>query len=161
MYVKASLTVLALVIAAPAFANNNLARSVGVEPGVYTLNELAAIKAARESDDVIGFGNRVSEVVSTQSIGTSAGQAQLAASLGVDASDYTLGELAALKSAHETDGENFRVNVGPNEVISTQSGISAGHRQLAASLGLDANDYSLSELAAIKADREDDVAGRI
>ena len=42
MFGKLTLTALALAVSAPAFAmtNNQLARSVGVQPGVYTLAQL-------------------------------------------------------------------------------------------------------------------------
>ena len=74
MYVKAITAALAIAVAAPAFANDNLARSLGVEPGVFTTSQLAALKAAQDSDeftiqnfieDQAGRG----EVVSTRNVG--------------------------------------------------------------------------------------------
>ncbi|NSX53947.1 hypothetical protein [Parasulfitobacter algicola] len=83
---------------------------------------------------------------------------QLAGSVGVDAGSFTTSQLAQLKSALEGDDQNIAsfIKAGGSEVISTQSGISAGHAQLAQSLGLDANEYSVSELARIKSIRDSD-----
>ncbi len=39
---------LALTVASPVLANDQLARSLGVEPGQYTLEQLVAIKAAQD-----------------------------------------------------------------------------------------------------------------
>lgn len=41
----------AAALTTPAFANDMLARSLGVEPGVYSLNELTNLKTALENDD--------------------------------------------------------------------------------------------------------------
>ena len=161
-------TALALAIAAPAFANDQLARSLGVEPGVYTTAELATIKGLGESGDSLDreTGNVLAGlfsrgVVSTQSVGA-AGNAQLARSLGLDAGDFTAAELATIKGLVEqraTDDAfaiSDLVGRGAGGVVSTQSvaGISAGHAQIARNLGLDPADYSLAELAVIKGQAE-------
>ena len=149
---------LAIAIAAPAFADTQLERQLGVEPGIYTTAELAAIKGSYDTDTGYNFPPR-GDVVSTQSVGISAGHAQLAAQLGVDANDYSFAELAAIKGSFDSDtGYNFPAKGG---VVSTQSvGITAGHAQLAAQLGLDANNYSVAELAAIKGAVSSDAEGR-
>ncbi|MDF1873052.1 hypothetical protein [Vannielia sp.] len=51
--VKTSLLALAAAaITAPAFADPaSLSKSVGVEPGVYSVEQLVALKAAKDSDD--------------------------------------------------------------------------------------------------------------
>ena len=156
-------TALALAVAAPAFANDQLARSLGVEPGVYTTADLATIKGVREGGVTtdretanvlqILFSQGV---VSTQSMGAS-GNAQLAQSLGLNAGDFTTAELATIKGVVEqraTDDAGsiaYLTGHGGNGVISTQSvGISAGHAQLASNLGLDPAEYSFAELAEIK-----------
>jgi hypothetical protein len=92
---------LVLALAAPAVAGSQLERTLGVEPGAYTFAELAAIKGSFDSDT----GYRVPErdgVVSTQSVASGA-KAQLAASLGVSAADYTFAELAAIKGSFDSD----------------------------------------------------------
>ncbi|NSX54187.1 hypothetical protein [Parasulfitobacter algicola] len=100
MYVKATIAALTLAIAAPAFANTQLAGSAGVEPGVFTTNQLAAIKAANDSDERIGFERTSNDIVSTQSVAT---DNQLARSLGVEGQGLSLSELAMLKDRLESD----------------------------------------------------------
>jgi hypothetical protein len=157
---------LALAIAAPAFASDQLARNLGVEPGVYTTAELATIKGIREGavgtdaatasalEDLFAQG-----IVSTQSVG-SIGHAQLAANLGLDG-DYTTAELATIKGIREgaagTDVATADALEGllSGGVVSTQSTGGSAANQLAAFLGVNAADYSLAELAVLKGDFED------
>jgi hypothetical protein len=151
-------TALALVSAAPAFANAQLARSLGLEPGVYTIAELSAIKGATEEratdnrDFVASLVARTGGgVVSTQSVGASN---QLAANLGLDAGDFTAAQLATIKGVTEeraTDNRDFLASLVSRTgggVVSTQSvGASS---QLAANLGLDGRDFTAAQLATIK-----------
>lgn len=77
-----------------------LARSAGVEPGIYTANELQLLLRAQSENDeetirfILSGDNRKSanpaEVVTP-------GKAQLASALGVNPADYTLAELIALQ----------------------------------------------------------------
>jgi hypothetical protein len=151
---------LALAIAAPAFANDQLARNLGLEPGVYTTAELATIKGVREAAtgtdaataaslaDLFGNG-----VVSTQSVAGSA-NAQLAANLGLSG-DYTTADLAVIKGIREgastVDAATADALVNAGGVVSTQSvENSAAKAQLAAFFGVDPADYTLAELAALK-----------
>jgi hypothetical protein len=158
---------LALAVAAPAFANDQLARSLGLEPGVYTTAELAAIKGVREAASSTDAATAASlealytsGVVSTQSVEDTA-NAQLAASLGLEAGVYTTGELAAIKGVREaatgTDAATATALEALYEggVVSTQSVGGPATEQLARSLGVNAADYSLAELAALKGDFED------
>ena len=99
---------LVLALTAPAFASSQLERSLGVEPGVYSFSELAAIKGSFDTDTGYNIPEAGS-VVSTQSVGSSGAKAQLAASLGVNAEDYSFAELAAIKGSFDTDtGFNIR-----------------------------------------------------
>ncbi|WP_424968262.1 hypothetical protein, partial [Dinoroseobacter sp. S375] len=110
----------ALVIAltAPAFASSQLERQLGVEPGAYSFSELAAIKGSFDTDNGYNIPPR-GDVVSTQSVGISPAHAQLAATLGLDANDYSFGELAAIKGSFDTDtGYNVAER---GAVVSTQS----------------------------------------
>jgi hypothetical protein len=98
---------LALAIAAPAFAGDQLARNLGLEPGVYTTAELATIKGIREGANGTDASTAAAletlyegGVVSTQSVPGSAAE-QLARFLGVNAADYSLAELAVLKGDFE------------------------------------------------------------
>ncbi|WP_227284160.1 hypothetical protein [Boseongicola sp. H5] len=120
-------TALALSLAAPAFANDQLAASLGVDAGDYSVAELIQLRSALENDDhshVAFLLNGGSETISTQSFAAPAfANAQLAASLGVDAGDYTLAELIQLRSALENDDHShvaFLLN-GGDEQVSTQS----------------------------------------
>lgn len=156
---------LALAITAPAFASDQLARNLGLEPGVYTTAELATIKGVREAatntDAATAasleglFGNGV---VSTQSVAGTA-NAQLAANLGLSG-DYTTAELATIKGIREgsstVDAATAESLVNAGGVVSTQSvENNAAKDQLARFLGVDPSDYSMAELAVLKGDFED------
>ena len=75
-----------------------LAGSLGVEAGRYTLDELIRLDRARQANDeetyrfILSGQNRVQ----TGATAGNAGAAQLAAALGVNAADYSLAELTAL-----------------------------------------------------------------
>ena len=99
---------LIITLGMPVAASDQLAASVGVEPGRYTLTELVELKAAMDDDDAtrIAFLTRDRRALtSTQSIdpapsqgtGISPGQRQLARSMGVDPAEYSAAELAAMK----------------------------------------------------------------
>jgi predicted nucleic acid-binding protein len=53
MFKKIAITAIALAVSAPAFAmtDDQLARSVGVEPGVYTTAQLGELSSATEAND--------------------------------------------------------------------------------------------------------------
>ena len=92
---------IALCTGSAALASDQLARQLGVEPGVYTVAQLAEIKAAQEEHDPLrlkwAMGRAGSDVVvSTQSIAPMRGMnAQLGAAIRVDPSDYSPSDLAA------------------------------------------------------------------
>ena len=85
---------------------------------------------------------------------------QLAACLGVDAGQYTLSELAQIKANQDTDGGPRIVIGGDKEASISTRGGTAGYAQLAASLGVDAGGYTLSELVQIKAYQDRDEGPR-
>ncbi|MBO6605196.1 MAG: hypothetical protein JJ949_18420 [Roseicyclus sp.] len=101
-------TALALSLAAPAFANDQLAASLGVDAGDYTVAELIQLRSALENDDhshVAFLLNGGSETISTQSFA------------GTSAPDFALRAL-------EDDDEHIRANFirnGGDEQVSTQS----------------------------------------
>jgi len=83
-----------------------LAASAGVEPGRFTINELQRlILAQRENDtqsiDFILSGQNRAEGNPAEVV--TPGQAQMAASLGVDASQYTMAELTQLYADWQND----------------------------------------------------------
>ncbi|MEF3048622.1 hypothetical protein [Pseudotabrizicola sp. L79] len=78
-----------------------LANSLGVEPGRYTLDELLRLDRAMRDDDTATISFIVSgEARKHSSVsGSTAGGQQLAAALGVNAADYSLAELTSLYAA--------------------------------------------------------------
>ncbi|QBY01069.1 hypothetical protein E2K80_10295 [Rhodophyticola sp. CCM32] len=102
-------TALALAVAAPAFANDQLAASLGVDAGDYTVAELIQLRDAQENGDYsvaryIRNGGG-SETISTQSFG------------GTSASDFAL---RVLEEGDDHIRANF-VRNGGAETVSTQS----------------------------------------
>lgn len=102
-------------LALPALADTDqLARSLGVAPGLYSTAELSLLRQAREENDALlerrilaGAGDAQVGFLSDHSLGaeapaaaaagaTGAGHDQLAASLGVDGGAYSTAELAAM-----------------------------------------------------------------
>lgn len=149
-----AIALVAAIAAGPALASDQLAAQFGVDG---TVAELALIKSTIDSSDenndfaVRAAKARVSgDIVSTQSFGAGS---QLAGTVGVDG---TVAELALIKSTIEASGENndFAVDAVKarvsGDVVSTQSGVTPGHAQFAAALGVNAADYSLNELQELK-----------
>jgi hypothetical protein len=158
---------LALAVAVPASASDQLARSLGLEPGEFTTAELATIKGLTDAGDSTDRKEAsvyqsllANGLVSTQSV-AGAGDAQLAANLGLDADRYSTAELATIKGLVEqrSTDDSFAISdlvrQGSEGVVSTQSvGSSAAKEQLAAFLGVDPEGNNLAELAAMKGDFE-------
>ena len=147
-FALATSALLTVAVAAPAFANDQLAASLGVDSGAYTSSQLIELKAAYDEDNaarinaILKSGN-TDATPSTKGFGTT--PAQLADSLGVDASKYSLAELVALKAALAED-DAPRVNA-----ILSQAGQSSVNNpevwlQFGNSVGLDAKTHTPSEL---------------
>ena len=85
--------------AGSASTDAQLAAAAGVEPGRFTINELQLLIEAKRDNDtqmtnfILSGQNRANGKPANV---VTPGQAQLAALLGVDASQYTLAELTAL-----------------------------------------------------------------
>jgi transposase len=165
-------TALALSLAAPAFASDQIARSLGLEPGVFTAAELAAIKGRvedRDSNDaelIAALKSRTGAgVVSTRSVPA---PNQVAANLGLDAGQFTASQVATIKGRVEERDSNdaeliaeLKSRTGAG-VVSTRS--VPAPSQVAASLGLDAGQFTAAEIARIKGlveERETSNAGYI
>jgi hypothetical protein len=111
----------AVTLAAPALAQTQLERSLGVQPGLYTTAELVRMRTAAQENDTLtyrtierrGLERRGEQFLSAQGASRDhtpsasisegpltsrphAGKEQLAASLGVDADDHTLAQLSAM-----------------------------------------------------------------
>ena len=154
-------TALAFAVAAPAFANDQLARSVGVEPGVFSTSELARIAGLLETGDSTDR-RTAEEIIRTAADGAvssrsavSTGSAQLAGSLGLDAGAFTTAELARIAGLLETGDRTDRLAAEDlaqslaGDRISSKGGVSVGKAQLAANLGLDAEGFTTAELARV------------
>ncbi len=138
----------------PAGASDQLALSLGVDPGMYSTAELASLADAREAGDIqrerfiLGGGG---EILSTQSYGDRP-SAQLAMGLGVEPGMYSTAELAGLAHARgqgDIQREKFILG-GGSEILSTQSYGESPSDQLALSLGVEPGMYSTAELALMK-----------
>ncbi|URF49229.1 hypothetical protein M8007_21975 (plasmid) [Dinoroseobacter shibae] len=89
-------------------AKAQLAAAIGVDPRDYTFAELAAIKGSYDSENGYRIPLKNESIVSTQSNHNTAAKEQLASSLGVDATKFSLSELAAIKGSFDSDtGYNF------------------------------------------------------
>lgn len=127
-----------------------LALSAGVEPGKYTRAEMINIADARAEGDTarlnffLSGDNRRTEIP---------GNAQLAAAAGVPEGRYTAAELQRLIEAR-AEGDNATIRFilsgdnrrtpDPAEVVTP------GEAQLAAAVGVDPAQYTLTELVAMQ-----------
>lgn len=128
-----------------------LALSAGVEPGRYSRVELINIIEAREQGETTRLNYFLSGAnrASTASVGND----QLAAAAGVEPGRFTTNELHRLITAQDEgdraevqfilSGAN-RVEANPAEVVTP------GEAQLAARIGVDPAEYTLSELVALQ-----------
>lgn len=150
-------TAIILGIVAQAQANDQLARSLGMEPGQYTSAELVQLSAAQADNNTALFNHLLEEfngtaAVSAQNGGITDGHRQLAASLGVNATDFTMSELVQLRAAREdgdSSAERYIMSNSGTATPSRSGGVTAGHRQVAASLGVDPEDYTMEELTGM------------
>ena len=154
-------TAIALGLAAPAFANDQLAASIGVEPGVYTTAELIQLRSALEDNDQSTV-NFILDMVDGTPAANSAGARSIAASIGVDAADFSVNELIALRRALEENDQSqvdFIKDHGAEVTMSTR-GVTPGQAALAASLGVDAGDFTLTQLISLRSALENDDRSR-
>lgn len=127
-----------------------LALSAGVEPGRYTRVELINILEAREQGETtrlnyfLSGANRATEVV---------GDAQLAAAAGVAQGDFSASELQRLIRAQEegdTTEARFILSGESRRAPNPAEVVTPGEAQLAAAIGVDPTQYTLSELVALQ-----------
>ncbi|WP_044006458.1 hypothetical protein [Jannaschia sp. CCS1] len=83
---------------------------------------------------------------------------QLAQSIGVEVGVYTSSELVQMQAALADNNQalfnHLQSSFNGQDVVTTGGGISDGHAQFAASLGLDPGTYTASELIQIRTARE-------
>ncbi|NEX47684.1 hypothetical protein [Pseudotabrizicola algicola] len=140
-----------------------LAAIAGVSPNAFTQAQLIQlIEAQRDNDDItVDFilSQAAGADVTRSDMGTvsASGDAQLAASAGVEPGRFTANELQLLIEARQQN-DNEMVDFilsGANRAQSGTSVVTPGQAQLAASLGVDASQYTFSELTALYAERYD------
>lgn len=156
---------LILGLSAPAFANDQIADILGLDAGSVSTGTLFSIYNEDDNDAqdrAIAFYKNGGAVVSTQSVGVSQGHAQLAARFGLDPATVSVAEVQAIAAEDDNDIRDRRIAAAKSggAVVSTQSvGVSGGHAQLAASIGVDPTVYSLSEVLVLKAhaDKANDI----
>lgn len=135
-----------------------LAASAGVSAEGFTTNQLIRLLDAQRENDrkTIAFilSQRGAEVSRTEQGTVNAGAAQLAASVGVDAGQFSLSELVRLDRAlekNDTATVRFILSGGLGNGAIPATG--PGAQQMAAALGIDASGYTLSELTRLYVDR--------
>jgi hypothetical protein len=143
-------SILAIAIAAPALANpgtDQLARTLGVEPGTYSLAELVRLNEAAELGGVDGAeiarfitGGSADVVATSNPAG-----AITAAEAGLI--DQILDDNADLSSDVVLSG------LRNDATVSDRGTVSPGKAQLAASLGVDAAAYTTAELVVLQTQR--------
>ena len=160
MFTKSILVAALIAASVPAFANpgtDQLARLVGVEPGVYSLPQLIALQEAmRDNDDqtvkfiLNGGGDIVGRGAGSAAVSTSEGAAQLAAQVGVEPGQYSVAEMIRLRAAiQEQDSETIRfILSGNGRAADDDLGtVTPGKAQLAATFGVNPADYTTAQLA--------------
>ena len=161
MSVKLTLSALVVALSAgaalagvPQNGSDQLSLIAGVEPGTLSNTELNRLIEAKRDNDA----REVAFILSKagQRSGPVAGDAQTAALLGVEAGRFTAAELQILTEARRNnDAETVAWILSGDNRQGEAETASAGKAQLAAILGVDANQYSLAELTAIAAARND------
>lgn len=129
-----------------------IAAKLGVDASQFTLSQLVQLEEAARDNDRQAF-----KFIQDQAAGkiheassTSPGNVQRALTLGVEPGRFTPAELTQLEVARKNgDSEVWRfITTGANRTAKGDSN-NAGKAQLAASLGVNAADYSLNELVAL------------
>jgi len=157
-------TAILLGLTAPALASDQLARSLGVEPGTYSTAELIGLRTALEESDAQRANAILSGTGDAVVSRSAPGHIALANQLGVNPAQYSFNDLIALRAAEENDEKAqaafIRGNVSGGDVVSSR-GSSAGSAQLAAALGVDADRFTTVQLIQLRDAMEDDDRARV
>lgn len=162
MLAKSFITVVALAVAAPAFAASGadqLAAQLGVAPGAYTVAQLTQLQSAKNDNDQQRFDFILSQGTAGVTRANSAtgavnpGVAQIAAQVGVSPNALPLADLVSLQNAiSDNDSQTVAFILGGSDngsVDSDRGSVSPGKAMLANRLGVNAADYTTSELASM------------
>lgn len=138
---------------------DQLAAAAGVSPNGFTQAQLIQLLDAQRDNDtqrvqfILSQADQSSVAISNMGAAGVSSDAQLAAKAGVEPGRFTVNELERLVRAdreNDTQTRNFILS-GQNRVEATGV-VTPGKQQLAATLGVDAADYTLSELSALYAE---------
>lgn len=159
-------TVIAALLSGAAFAGAStassdaqLAASAGVQSGVYTAAELQAIIDAKRDNDSRGVAfitsgaNRANPAASTDGVGLE----QLARAAGVQPGQYTQAELVGLIEAQK-ENDSVRIQywlTHANRATPDANPANPGKVQLAKTLGVNPDDYSMSDLVLMQSSISD------
>ena len=130
-----------------------LALSAGVEPGRYSRAELIAIIEAQKENEAATVEYFLSGANRASTSGNGAGWDQFAASLNVEAGQFTPAELQRLEQAYrDNDREEvaFILSGEARRAANPAEVVTPGEAQLAAAIGVDPAQYTLAELIALQ-----------
>lgn len=142
-----------------ASSDAQLAASAGVQPGVYTAAELQAIIDAKRDNDsrkaafYVSGANRAAPAANTEG----AGLDQLAQAAGVQPGQYTQAELVGIIEARK---ENDAVQLNfwlthANRATPDANPSNPGKVQLAKTLGVNPDDYTMADLVLMQSSISD------
>ncbi|MCU0898894.1 MAG: hypothetical protein MUC82_00190 [Cypionkella sp.] len=139
---------------------DQLAAEAGVAPGVLTQAQLIRlIDAQRDNDDatvrfILSQAGQADVTRSNMGAGSVSSDAQLAAAAGVAPGQYTTNELYMLIEARRDNDQQRADFILSGEIRNGASvdGSAAAKAQLAGPLGVNPDDYTLSELVQLNAD---------
>lgn len=153
--VAASLALTAAGLAAAQAATpgaEQLAARLHLNPDAYTETELNVIDEALRTGDTTTANFYIKgENRAALPAAVTPGRAQIAASLRLNPADYSLAELTVIDSARKagnTDLAAFYTSGRNREIRGGLGEVSQGKAQLAAALGLNPADYTLTQLSA-------------
>lgn len=174
-------TALVAPIAAPTFAQTvaagevQMAESLGVEPGLYSLEQLAELQTLTE-DDTTMSQQKIDEIKSNPMgplaavspeaapTGLTTGEIQMAELIGVEPGAYTLDELAILADTQEQPSMKslYRAVLNGELDMSTTNDrgiVTPAKEQLAGTLDVNPADYTTEELAELALAQSDENGG--
>lgn len=133
---------------------DQLARSLGVDASQFTVAQLVQLNEAKRANDAEAWNFIISQAAGAVSASDPAavGNVQRAKALGVEPGHFTSAELSQLEVAKrngDTEVWNFIVSGQNRKVAAGPEVVTPGKAQLAASLGVNAADYTLAELGAM------------
>jgi hypothetical protein len=131
-----------------------LALSAGVQPGEYSRAELINIIEARQEGETTRLNFFLSGANRAEAAGlNSEGLVQLSAAAGVAPGQFTAAELQRLiqaKADGDTTEARFILSGDNRKEANPAEVVTPGEAQLAAAIGVDPAQYTLSELIALQ-----------